>query len=160
MGVLLGILLVQIRSKLPQTCHLICAIVFILTQFIIAAALLDALNYTRCCVATFLAQLFLYLNWSIVADILQVSTHTLFFACFGMDLGISCARYIMNCSMCVYVRVCVCFSVCWELLNSCRSHLYCMASLNCHIVSVCTCLTLSLTSILNCGGWLVPCTGE
>jgi hypothetical protein len=102
-GILLGATLAQrLRSKFPRVDPLICAVVvIIISQFIFATSLLSPLNDALCYTATFFAQLFLNLYWSMVANMLQVRTHRMFFICFGVDLRISCAKYIMNCSVCV-----------------------------------------------------------
>jgi hypothetical protein len=105
-GVPLGSLLAQrLRSQYPRIDPMICAIGLLASSpLLFAASLLATVNGSVCYVLIFFGEVFLNLNWSIVADILLVSTHKIFFTSSVTDLGISCAKLIMNCSLCVLVN--------------------------------------------------------
>jgi hypothetical protein len=102
-GVPLGSQLAQrLRSRFPRIDPLICAVgLLVSSPIIFAASLFASVNGTACFLLIFFGQVFLNLNWSIVADMLLVSTHRIFFITFVTDLPISCARFITNCSVCI-----------------------------------------------------------
>jgi len=88
---------------------MICAIgLLISSPLLFAASLFAPVNGSVCFALIFFGEVFLNLNWSIVADILLVSTHRIFFISCVTDLGISGAKFILNCYLYILVSLVTC----------------------------------------------------
>lgn len=76
-GVPLGSILAQrLRSRYPRIDPMVCAFgLLISSPLLFAASLFASVNCSVCYALIFLGEIFLNLNWSIVADILLVSIH-------------------------------------------------------------------------------------
>lgn len=104
-GVPLGSMLAQrLRAQYPRIDPMICAVGLLVSAPLLFAASLSAtVNGSVCYTLIFFGEIFLNLNWSIVADMLLVSTHRIFFISFISDLTIPYDKFIMVYRLCIVV---------------------------------------------------------